>query len=370
MRAVPGALGALLLIASTATLSAQAPEARPSAAVHFETQFQYSTTSVDEDDGVRVPSSTFEFRRIRTYFDIRITDWITGAVESDIGMGKLSVRKAYMDLAFSDAFALKLGQDKKPFSLMELTSSSKFPMIEQNTRLRGLGAALSNADTLGAFLTEFRGNPLIPEEQSIIDALQYKAYELGATAHGRVGRFGYDVGVYNGTGIDQLDDNGSKSFAGRATYTLPLAKPLTLGAGASYRELNFPLAADSTTRDGTAFEGDIEYGGFRLPGFWVLAEAATGSNMATEDRFIGGTGIVTYFIPTKGRVEGIEPVFRAGWADPNDALDEDDALLLVPGFNVFFTGRNKLSLNWEIFKPSSSAFKTYHALRAQAQLYM
>jgi hypothetical protein len=359
---------ATLLLGMALPAAAQSAPA-PSAAVHFETQFQYSTTNIDEGDGVRVPSSTFEFRRIRTYFDIRINDWITGAVESDIGMGRLSVRKAYMDLAFSDAFALKLGQDKKPFSLMELTSSSKFPMIEQNMRIRGVAAALGAADTAG-FLTAFRGNPLVPEQQSIIDALQYKAYELGATAHGRVGRFGYDVGVYNGTGIDQADDNDAKSFAGRATYTLPLTKPLTIGAGASYRELNFPLPSDSTTRDGTAFDADVEYGGFRLPGFWILAEATTGSNIATEDRFIGATGIVTYFIPTKGRVEGIEPVFRAGWADPNDAVDDDDALMLVPGFNVFFTGRNKLSLNWEVLRPAGSAFRTYHALRAQAQLYM
>ena len=370
MRSVTGATGAFLLFASTTTLFAQGSETRPSAEVHFETQFQYSATSIGEDEGVRTPSSSFEFRRLRTYFDITINEWITGAVETEVAMGRLSVRKAFMDLEFSDALALKLGQDKKPFSLMELTSSSKFPLAEQNMRIRGVAAALQNADTLRVMHTEFRGNALIPDEQSLVDALGYKGYELGATAHGRVGRFGYDVGVYNGTGIDQLDDNGAKSFAGRATYTLPLAKPLTIGVGASHREVRIPLDTDTTTRSGTAFEGDVEFGAFREPGFWILAEAATGSVIATEDRFVGATGIVTYFIPTKGRVEGIEPVFRAGWADPNDALDDDDALMFVPGFNIFFTGRNKLSLNWEVLKPSGSLFKTYHALRAQAQLYM
>ena len=60
---------------------------------------------------------------------------------------------------------------------------------------------------------------------------------------------------------------------------------------------------------------------------------------------------------------GAEPQLSA-------ALDDDDALLLVPGLNVFFAGRNKLSLNWEVFRPMGSTFKTYHALRAQAQLYL
>jgi hypothetical protein len=92
--------GVACALAGTALpLTAQTESKLPAATLKFETQFQYSTTSVDKSDGSRQPSSTFEFRRLRVYFDIKINDWITGAVEPDLSMGRLTVRKAFMDLA-------------------------------------------------------------------------------------------------------------------------------------------------------------------------------------------------------------------------------------------------------------------------------
>ncbi|MEO5510292.1 MAG: porin [Longimicrobiales bacterium] len=362
-------LVAVILLLAGSVVRAQSPAAvPPSATVKFETQFQFSTTSVDKEDGSRQPGSTFEFRRLRVYFDIKINDWITGAVESDMSMGRLTMRKAFMDLSLSKAFALKLGQDKKPFSLLETTSSSKYPAIETGVRIRGLAGALQHDNA--AALTMFRGAPLIADEQNLVDQLLYKGYELGATAHGTVGRFSYDAGVYNGTGLDQLDDNDGKSVAGRLAYAVPMKKPLTLGVAASHRELNFPTAADTSTRSGTAYALEAEWGAFRTEGFWLLAEAATGSNIVTEDKFKGATAILTYFHPTKGRIEGVEPVFRIGAADPNDAREDDGAMTLTPGINVYFTGRNKFSLNYEVFNPSGPLFNTQKALRAQVQLYM
>jgi hypothetical protein len=362
-------LAAVAILMSASRVHGQAPAAAPpTATVKFETQFQYSTTSVDAQDGSRQPGSTFEFRRLRTYFDIRINDWITGAVESDMSMGRLTMRKAYMDFALTKAFAVKFGQDKKPFSLLETTSSSKYPAIETGVRIRGVAGALQHDNA--AALTMFRGAPLIPDEQNLVDQLLYKGYELGATAHGVVGRFGYDAGVYNGTGIDQLDDNDGKSVAARVKYAVPVKKPLTIGVAASHRELNFPTAADTATRSGTAYALEVEWGAFRTEGFWLLAEAATGSNIATEDRFKGASAILTYFHPTQGRIEGVEPLFRIGSADPNDARDDDSAMTFTPGINLYFTGRNKFSLNWEVFKPSGPLFNTQQALRAQVQLYM
>ena len=356
---------ALLLLTVAGPLSAQSPA--PAIATHFEMQFQLSTTTVGAEDGSRQAPSSFEFRRLRLYFDIRLNDWITGAYEPDLAMGRLTTRKMFMDLAFSDGFALKLGQDKKPFSLLELTSSSKIPVIENNVRIRGLAAALQHDDA--AALTTFRGAPLIPNEQNLVDQLLYKGYELGVTAHGKVGSFAYDAGIYNGTGIDQLDDNAGKSVAARVTYRLPVAHPLTLGLAASHRELNFPTASDSTTRSGTAYSVDLELGAFREPGFWLLAEATTGSNIASDDSFRGADGVLTYFHATRGRVEGVEPVIRVGYGDPNDAREDDGALLITPGVNVYFTGRNKISLNYELFNPSGSSFSSQRSFRAQAQLY-
>ncbi len=341
---------------------------QPTVAVKFETQFQGSTTSVDAAGGSRQPASTFEFRRVRVFFDIRINDWITGAVEPDLAMGRLSTRKVFVDFALTESFGLKFGQDKKPFSLIELTSSSKIPVIETGARIRGLAGALQKDDASG--LTLFRGQPLIPDEQTLLDQLLYKGYELGVTAHGQFGGLNYEAGIYNGTGIDQIDDNAGKSLAGRVTYGRSDGRPLRAGVAASLREVNFPSAADTATRSGTAYSVDLEWGGFRVPGFWLLAEVTTGSNLATEDRFNGGMAVLTYFHATKGRVEGVEPLFRVGVADPNDARANDEAVMLTPGVNLYFTGRNKASVNVELFRPRGSQYRSQNAVRAQVQLYM
>jgi hypothetical protein len=44
-------------------------------------------------------------------------------------------------------------------------------------------------------------------------------------------------------------------------------------------------------------------------------------------------------------------------------------MLLTPGLNLHFHGRNQLMLNWDWYLPQGDVFDTHHALRAQAQLY-
>ena len=50
----------------------------------------------------------------------------------------------------------------------------------------------------------------------------------------------------------------------------------------------------------------------------------------------------------KRPIEAIQPIFRVTWADPNLDIDEDDNWGLTPGIQVFFYGRNKLALNWDV----------------------
>jgi hypothetical protein len=185
--------------------------------------------------------------------------------------------------------------------------------------------------------------------------------------HGAVGRFGYDVGVFNGSGPDRADVNGTKSVAGRATFALPTTRPLVLGAGVSMRDYLPEDTADSET--GTAFEVDLEWGAYREPGLWLMAEAATGENLIGAD-FRGAQGVAAFYVPTgHARIEGVEPVFRASWGDPNTDREDDEALLLTPGLTLHFFGRNKLMFNWDWYLPQGDAFDDEHALRSQIQLY-
>jgi hypothetical protein len=329
-------------------------------------QFQFNTTSIDAQEAgtdTEPAANTFETRRMRAAVELTIADWIRGIIESDFAMGRLQIRQAWMDLGFSKAFALKAGQYKKPFSLIQLTTSSKIPMIERNVRIRGLSDAIETADAEGV-LHEFRGAALLGEEQYLLETLGYDSYDMGASVHGQLGAFGYEAGVFNGTGSDKADENGVKSYATRLTYRLPATGYLTVGVAASVRDyLDGP-----ETEQGTALGADLEWGEYKRPGVWLMAEGAMGDNLVGGD-FRGAQAVATYYVPAEGRIEGVEPLFRASWGDPDTDVEGDAGLLLTPGLNLHFFSRNKLMFNWDWYLPEGDGFSKQHALRAQMQLY-
>jgi hypothetical protein len=221
-----------------------------------------------------------------------------------------------------------------------------------------------------ALLSAFRGDPVLPEEQEMLEVFGFQNFELGATVHGRLGAFGYTAGVFNGNGSDRAADTDGKSYAARVTYTLPLELPITLGSGVSHREFRVASAPVIQTGAGTAFEVDVELGAFRRPGLHVLGEVAFGDNLAVADDFFGAQAVLAWFRPIEeGRIDGVEFAARASYGDPQRDLADDSAWLVTPGINLYFGGRNRLMLNWDLFTPSAERFTSENALRAQAQLY-
>jgi len=336
-------------------------------------QIQYNTTSVSEGDVAAgesdsIASSTFETRRVRLGVRLTVNEWITGTIEPEYALGSLSLKQAWMNLAIDPAFEVRVGQFKKPFSLIQLTSSLDLPAIERGLRIRDLADAMAVADEAagGAVLGTWAGDQVIGEEQELLEVFGYMGYELGVSAHGRLGAFDYDVGVFNGTAADTRDVNDTKSFAGRLRWHVPVSQPLTIGASASYREQ--PIAAAASPVDGTAWEADIELGEFRHAGPHLLAEATTGTNPGVDESFLGAQLMFSFYRPTTGRVEGLEPAVRLSWGDPDREVNDDAGLLVTPGFNVYLSGRTRLQLGWDVFVPQGDRFDTHHAVRAQAQL--
>jgi hypothetical protein len=327
-------------------------------------QVQYSTSSVEDDEVADpVAGSTFETRRIRLRADVTVRDWIDGVLEPDFALGNVGLRRAYVDLGFDDRFALRMGQFKRPFNRLFLISSTETPTIERGLRIRGLSGAYALADAAGP-PPVLGPSTLVGDAFELIEELGHADYELGAAVHGELGAFGYEVGVFNGTGHDAADENDAKSFAARGTVGIG-SLPLSLGGAVSYREVGVGDESDG----GTSFVLDAEWGGFTQPGLRVVVEGVTGENHVVDERFAGAHALVSWFHAIAGRrLEGIEPVGRVSWGDPNTAVDGDAGVLLTPGLTVYLLGRNKLSVNWDVFVPQGDRFETEHALRAQAQV--
>lgn len=341
-------------------------------------QSQFNTTSVDEAELIEAglapsatPASTFEIRRVRFGAELEYEKWLTGKLEMEFAMARVQMRDMFLNMSFDPRFNVRVGQFKKPFSLLQLHSSTTWPVIERGVRIRGLSDMMSYSDSIAGTraLTTFRGATVLPEEQELLEVFRYQNFDLGASVHGRFGDFGYHVGIFNGTGSDLPDDTDDKSYAARLTYKLPTEIPLTFGSAISRREYRVASRPTIETGAGTAYEFDVELGAFRRNGLHVLGEVAFGDNLAVDDDFLGAQVVAAYFIPLAHKqFEGLELAGRASYGDPQrDLSDEDGAWLITPGINLYFFGRNRLMLNWDLFNPSGDRFSSENALRAQAQ---
>lgn len=373
MRGSVTVLVALMVgLAASSGAAAQGISVRFTGRIHI----QYNTTSVTESDLIEagstnqpvIAASTFETRRIRLAALIDAGNGVTGMIEPDFAGAEVSLRNVWMNIEIDSAFALRFGTFKRPFGLISLTSSTMIPLIERGIRLRGSHDAIGILDDAAAapVLSRLDDEVVLGEEQELLDRMGYQGYDLGMAAHGMIGRLGWMVGLFNGTGPDARDETDGKGVSGRVTYRLATEVPITVASGVSYQEkaINGPVTAD-----GVAFEVDAEIGAFRRPGLHVMAEAVTGDNLAAGERFAAAQAAATFFIPTNGaRVEGVEPAGRISWGDPDRTIDGDEGLLLTPGINLYFAGRNRLMLNWDVFLPRGDRFETLHALRAQASV--
>ena len=340
--------------------------------VNGRAQVQFNTTSVGEaeagDPDSEIAGSTFETRRVRLAADLTIRDWITGRVEADFAGGAARLTDGWLNLGFTDAAQLRIGQFKKPFSLIELTSSTQILPIERGVRIRNLtDALLEGAQGDAARLpATFGEEVIVGEEYEMLAALGYLGREIGAMLHGGSDRFTYGVGVFNGSGAGLRDDNDDKSFAGRATFQPAANRPFVLGAGFSRRETR--AAGDDLS--GTVLGLDAEWGEFRRPGLHVQLDGVLGDNLLPDRDLRGAQGVVAWFAPLAGaRAEGVEPLLRASYGDPRTDVDGDEGWLVTPGINLYFFGRNRLMFNWDVYLPSAEWQETQHALRAQAQLH-
>ena len=321
---------------------------------------KFTRTSVDDEE---IATTNFELRRIRFGTTFVFDEWLTGEFEAELAMARLAMRNMYVNMAFSPQLELRAGQFKKPFSLMELTSETIWPIIERGVRIRGLSDALLRADSAAGgaqVLSTLRGLPIPGEEYELLATQNYLSYDLGAMVHGRAGRFDYAVGAFNGEGSDRTDTNDTKSYTARVGYQLATSLPVALGAALSHRE--------TQDASGTAYEVDLEIGGFRRAGLNFMGEATIGTNLANDDDFVGVQGVLAWFSPVRHeRIEGIEVAGRASYGDPSNGIDGDEGLLLTPGFNLYFNGRNRLMINWYVYQALGERLGGENALRIQAQ---
>ncbi|MBA3316558.1 MAG: hypothetical protein H0T50_00505 [Gemmatimonadales bacterium] len=254
------------------------------------------------------------------------------------GRSGLRLRDAYIDVRFSkeaskSGLYLRAGQEKRPYSRYELTSSTNLPSIERGAG-QGLLARASN-DLFGSagFLSHDVGASVRLEHK--LDELRLITVKLGA---------------YNGQGESLNDVNDKKSFGARATA----AVTQKIDVGGSWFAHDGIVTADGvpdSSFTNHAWGVDAQYGKTGDEGLFALVEYLQGKDASPAKLQIRGIqGLAAYNVrmtsPTSW-LYAVEPFARVDLADPDTDADDNGATTLTAGLGLYMSSRAWLRIAYE-----------------------
>jgi hypothetical protein len=317
-------------------------------------------------------------RRARGSVEATIADFVDVKLQLDFsGFDDVAIKDGFARLNFFPALKVRFGNMKRPFDGFQLTSSSQMIIIERDLDIPGV--PVLRALSLDELTSRFRAS-----DRDVGIELS------GDIAGGRVSYWaGYFAGQQIQDALDTLPNADSRGqWIARAQANLQVGKmPLDIAVAGAVTDRPF------VTDDGVTFTGKyftnlelwVQLGGFN-EGLLIQGGYVYGQNP-----FMNRQGDLLDFLPTdefaraqtfqvntgwrfltrpkdyqgsiaKRPIEAIQPVFRVTWADANLDIADDDNWGLTPGVQIFFYGRNKLALNWDLAlfsddTSSASSFK-------------
>jgi hypothetical protein len=254
------------------------------------------------------------------------------------GRSGLRLRDAWIDVRFGPesnrtSLYLRGGQEKRPFSRYELTSSTNLPSMERGAG-QGLQPRASNDIFGGAgFLSHDVGASLRVEHK--LDDVRMATLKVGA---------------YNGQGESLNDVNDKKSFGARGT----VAVTPKVDVGASWFTHDAIVVDGAVTDSGftnTAFDLDAQYGKVGDEGLFALAEYLQGDDASVAKNTMRGIQVLAAYnirmtSPTSW-LYAVEPVFRFDFADPNTDLDSDRVTTITAALGVYMSSRAWFRVGYE-----------------------
>ena len=254
------------------------------------------------------------------------------------GRSGIRLRDAYIDVRFSPeaskgALYLRAGQEKRPYSRYELTSSTNLPTIERGAG-QGLLPRASN-DLFGSagFLSHDVGA-----------SLRYE-YKLDDSRLATL-----KVGTYNGQGESLNDSNNKKSLGVRGT--VGVTSKLDVGASwFAHDGIVTVSGAPDSAFTNYAFDIDASWGKPGDEGLYALAEYLNGNDASASKFSIQGIqGLAAYSFRMKSPTSwlyAVEPAFRIDVADPNTDVEDDKVTTLTGVLGINMSSRAQLRVAYE-----------------------
>lgn len=267
----------------------------------------------------------FDIRRARVDLKGTFSPYWGYRLQFDLA-GTPKLIDAYAELKLNDYFNFTIGQAKIPFSLENLASSTKLELIDRSQAVEALVArgkdvgGNQNGRDIGILLG---GTILKLKDRPVID---------------------YRLGVYNGAGINTVDNNEGKDIAAR----LIVHPVVGLDISAAYYDgsrfvpevkTGTVVTTPSKTVNRDRFGLDLSYD---LKNFSLRSEYISGKDDHTEREgyyVLGGY----YFFQKK-----VQLVAKYDFYDTDKSKPDNASTWYVLGANYNFNANTKLQVNYSI----------------------
>jgi hypothetical protein len=254
------------------------------------------------------------------------------------GRSGLRLRDAWIDVRFSPEASkgglyLRAGQEKRPYSRYELTSSNNLVSIERGA---GQGLLPRGSNDL------FSSNGFLSHDVGASVRYEYKLDDVRLVT--------LKLGAYNGQGESLNDVNNKKSFGARGTFGV--TEKLDVGGSWFAHDgiVTVGSVVDSTFTN-YAWGVDAQWGKPGDEGLYVLGEYLDGNDATgakNKIRGIQGLGAYNYrFKSPTSWLYAIEPAFRIDFADPNTTVDGDSSTLITAVFGIYMSSKAQLRVAYE-----------------------
>ena len=256
------------------------------------------------------------------------------------GRSGLRLRDAWIDVRFSPeaskgALYLRAGQEKRPYSRYELTSSTNLPSIERGAGQGLLPRASNDLFTANGFMSHDVGASL---------RYEYKLDPAGARL------LTLKVGAYNGQGESLNDVNDKKSIGARATAGI-WSKLDVGGSWFAHDGIVTVGAIPDSTFTNYAWGVDAQWGKPGDEGLYLLGEYLDGNDAtAAKNKIRGFQGLAAYNYRLKSPTSwlyAIEPSLRYDLADPNTSLEDDRSTLITAVLGIYMSSKAQLRVAYE-----------------------
>ena len=220
---------------------------------------------------------------------------------------------AIVEVEFSQAFQLRVGQFLVPFSLENLTATSDVDMINRSQPEEKLAPGRDNAS---------------------------QGRDVGVAVFGNTSIVEYTAAIVNGAGFNKPDTNSRKDLVVRVVL-----RPLKyLAVGGSFYKGKQSAAAEAplVTRDKAGLEMALVLDRASLKSEYYYAKD---DKMTRNGWYVQGG----YFVLPKK----VQALVKYDVVDMNRTLSGDRVGRYTAGVNWFLSGRTKLQLNYELYKLES-----------------